>query len=250
MREATVGGTDIKGGSGEPPDRRPEAGSASVVVVSMLALRPEQRYCEHGWEDLSELELLALALGPGLKERRASRMALELMDAIPPAGLPRMSLAELGRAGVRRRRALALLAGLRLAERLAAPAWSPGLQVKCSGQVFEYFQARLGDLKQETFWNVLLDGKNRLLELRQVSRGSLTSSLVHPREVFRPALLVAAAGSIFVHNHPSGDPEPSGEDVEISRRLKECGQLLGIRVLDHVVIGADRYFSFADQGLL
>ncbi len=84
----------------------------------------------------------------------------------------------------------------------------------------------------------------------RVSEGSLTSSIVHPREVFRPAIQQAAARVLFVHNHPSGDPAPSQEDIQITRRLVQTGEIVGIRALDHVVIGAHKYFSFADQGLL
>ena len=89
-----------------------------------------------------------------------------------------------------------------------------------------------------------------MMRVLRVSEGSLTRSLVHPREVFRPAIKEAAAGILFVHNHPSGEPEPSREDIQITQRLVEGGRLLGIRVLDHVIIGSCRYFSFADEGML
>ena len=212
---------------------------------------PPQRYTEHGWDALSEVELLAIMLGPGLSDEGALEKAGNVIARLAPSrGLAGASLAELGRAGLSSRKALSLQAAFRLSDRLASPRWEAGFQVTCSRQIFEYFQRRLLRKRQEVFWNVLLDGKNRIVELRQVSQGSLTSSLVHPREVFRPALLAAAAGSVFVHNHPSGDPEPSREDLEVTTRLKKCGKLLGLRVVDHVIIGADRYFSFADQGLL
>ena len=105
-------------------------------------------------------------------------------------------------------------------------------------------------LRKECFWAVLLNGKNRFLKLARVSEGSLTASLVHPREVFRPAILAAAAGLLCVHNHPSGDPAPSPEDLQITRRLVEVGRLIGIRVLDHVIVGEKEYFSFADEGMI
>jgi DNA repair protein RadC len=105
-------------------------------------------------------------------------------------------------------------------------------------------------LRKECFWAVLLNGKNRFLKLVRVSEGSLTASLVHPREVFRPAILEAAAGLLCVHNHPSGDPAPSPEDLQITRRLVEVGRLIGIRVLDHVIVGENEYFSFADEGMI
>jgi DNA repair protein RadC len=95
-----------------------------------------------------------------------------------------------------------------------------------------------------------LDSKNRLVGMTTCSIGCLTSSLVHPREIFRPAIANLTAGIVFVHNHPSGDPKPSPEDVETTRRPCEVGKLIGIRCLDHVIIGSGRYFSFGDEGLI
>jgi DNA repair protein RadC len=103
---------------------------------------------------------------------------------------------------------------------------------------------------KEHFWAVHLDSKNRMLCLDQVSTGSLNASIVHPREVFKSCLLSSAAALLLVHNHPSGDPTPSNEDREITMRLKEVSDLLGIRLLDHVVIGDGRHYSFAHQGIL
>ncbi len=103
---------------------------------------------------------------------------------------------------------------------------------------------------KEHFWAVHLDSKNRMLCLDQISTGSLNASIVHPREVYKSALLSSAAALLLVHNHPSGDPTPSNEDREITMRLKEVSELLGIRLLDHVVIGNGRHYSFADSGLL
>jgi DNA repair protein RadC len=104
--------------------------------------------------------------------------------------------------------------------------------------------------KRELFYVVLLNNKNKKIRDVKVSEGSLTASLVHPREVYNPVIRDSAAAVIFVHNHPSGDPAPSQEDIEITRRLKEVGEVMGVRVLDHVVIGHDCYFSFSDKGML
>ena len=104
--------------------------------------------------------------------------------------------------------------------------------------------------KRELFYVVLLNNKNRKIREVKISEGSLTASLVHPREVYNPVIRESAAAVIFVHNHPSGDPAPSPEDIDITRRLKEVGDVMGVRVLDHVVIGRDRFFSFNDKGML
>jgi DNA repair protein RadC len=106
------------------------------------------------------------------------------------------------------------------------------------------------DADKEHFVLLAMNNKNRVNGFKVISTGSLTASLVHPREVWRAALHLCAAAVIFVHNHPSGDPAPSPEDQEITRRLKETGDVLGVRVLDHVVLGDGRYFSFSDRGLL
>jgi DNA repair protein RadC len=116
-------------------------------------------------------------------------------------------------------------------------------------QVAEIFSFLHNEAK-EHFFTVHLDGKNRIICLDLVSIGSLNQSIVHPREVFKTSLSTSAAALLLVHNHPSGDPSPSSEDISITRRLKEGGELLGIKVLDHVIVGYDGYLSFVEKGLL
>ena len=115
-----------------------------------------------------------------------------------------------------------------------------------AAQLFDFLRRE----SKEHFWSVHLDVRNRILYLDCVSVGSLSASVVHPREVFKSALLSSAAAILFVHNHPSGRLDPSPEDRELTRRLKEAGELLGIRVLDHLIVGQDGHFSFADRGIL
>ncbi len=116
-------------------------------------------------------------------------------------------------------------------------------------QVFEMFKDLVLETK-EHFLCLHLDGKNRIVCLDRVSVGSLNQSIVHPREVFKSACIISAAGIILVHNHPTGDPNPSQEDITITRRLKEAGELIGIPVLDHIIIGDGQYVSFVERGLL
>jgi len=118
-----------------------------------------------------------------------------------------------------------------------------------SRDAFEWFKELRYETK-EVFAAIHLDSKNKIVCADIVSVGSLNASIVHPREVFKTALLSNAAAVLFVHNHPSGDPEPSSEDIALTRRLKDAGELLGIRVLDHVIVGENRYLSFADKGLI
>ncbi len=124
-----------------------------------------------------------------------------------------------------------------------------GLQFCSSRQVFDAL-ADLASLETEAFLCFHLDARNVIKALQVVSIGSMTSSLAHPREVFRGAVLNGAVAVIAAHNHPSGDPSPSADDVQLTHRLEEVGKLLGIRLLDHLLIGRDSYFSFADQGLI
>ncbi len=124
-----------------------------------------------------------------------------------------------------------------------------GIQFRCSGDIYRAFK-ELATMPVESFLVVHLDSKNRMVGMTTCSIGSMTSSLVHPRDIFRPAIANMTAGLIFIHNHPSGDPAPSDEDIQITKRLCEVGKLIGIKCLDHLIIGQGRYFSFADQGLM
>jgi len=212
---------------------------------------PSRRLLELGWESLSDIELFALFLSPGLSDRRALQAANRILEtAASPKRLCRLTYGELRELGLTHRRTLALQAAFLLARRSGRRVISPGESFRSSLQIFHYFKPRVQDLKKECFWNVLLNGKNRIQKVIRISEGSLTSSHVHPREVFRPAVTEAAVGVLFVHNHPSGDPTPSQEDIQSTRRLSETGKILGIRVLDHIIIGSYGYFSFADEGVL
>jgi len=119
-----------------------------------------------------------------------------------------------------------------------------------SNELFESFRKELALLDREHFFLITLDSKNRTIGYHTVSIGSLSTSVVHPREVWKPAILENAAAVIFLHNHPSGDPAPSREDHDCTSRLVETSKILGIRVLDHIIFGETEYFSFADAGIL
>ena len=116
-------------------------------------------------------------------------------------------------------------------------------------QVYDHFKIRLGTAKQEEFHVLILDNKHRVIEEKMITLGTLNQSLVHPREIFAPAISLRAAGIILTHCHPSGDTKPSKQDKEITKRLTEVGELIGIKVLDHVIIG-ENYFSFADHEMM
>lgn len=217
--------------------------------------RPREKLLKRGTAALSDAELLALVLrsGDAAAGRSAIGLGRELLARFDGSlrALARAELHELQQLkGLGLAKAASLRAAFALAERCQARPLVTLDRFTAPGQVFEYFHHELRDRMRELFLVLLLDGKNRITRKVMVSEGSLNQSIVHPREVFVPAVRESAAAVIFVHNHPSGDPAPSREDREITRRLKEAGDLLGIRVLDHVIIGDGSYFSFTESGLL
>jgi len=212
--------------------------------------RPRERLARHGQEALSNRELLALLLGTGVRGTSALDLADDLLGS-GLRGLASRSLLELeGRHGLGRAKASRLLAALELGARLASegPVSSPCFRTP--EETGRYLLPRYGPRAVETFGLLALDVRRRLKKEAVVSVGCLTSSLVHPREVFQEAVVSRAAGLILFHNHPSGDPEPSAEDLALTRRLASVGSLMGIEVLDHLILGAGRFVSLKERGVL
>jgi DNA repair protein RadC len=145
-------------------------------------------------------------------------------------------------------KAAQILAAVEIAKRFGECEFKPGEPFKGPADAYAHYRERLGVEKRECFYAILLDNKHRKIKEVRVSQGSLTSSIVHPRDVFEPVVRESAAAVVFVHNHPSGDPTPSKEDLEITRRLRDVGEVMGVRVLDHIVIGRGRYVSFVEDG--
>ena len=216
--------------------------------------RPREKLLNHGPQALTETELLAIILrnGNASTGETAIDHARHLLGQFHGfKGIDEASFEELRRVkGLGPAKIAQLKACLEIARRFGAQKWEPGQPLRSSEEVFHHFRESLEKEKREFFYVVLLNNKNKKIREVKVSEGSLTASLVHPREVYNPVIRESAAAVIFVHNHPSGDPAPSPEDIEITRRLKEVGEVMGIRVLDHVVIGHGRHFSFSDKGML
>lgn len=214
--------------------------------------RPRERLLAVGAGALSTAELVTVLVGSGLPGRPAAALAEDLLAASGglrrlAARTPREIASVRGLGAVRTAR---LLAALELGRRSASESLVRGAPFRASADVFRHYHPVLRDLRVEQFRMVLLDGKHRILREELVSQGTLTSSPVHPREVFGPAIRHGAAAVVLVHNHPSGDPSPSADDLEITRRLASVGDLVGIRVVDHVIVGDGAYTSLADRGLL
>lgn len=214
--------------------------------------RPRERLYWNGPEALADAELLAIQLGSGVRGKSAIDVAREMLAAYGSlADVAGREVAELTRlAGVGPAKAARLVAAFELTRRLRARI--PGARVTLSGpaEVYAAYGPLMEDLKREVFRIALLDAQNGLLHDRVISQGTLSASLVHPRDVFKPAILESAASVILLHNHPSGDPTPSREDVRLTRQLVECARLLDLRIHDHLVIGRGRFVSLAERGVI
>jgi DNA repair protein RadC len=196
--------------------------------------------------------LIAAVLGRGGSSASTCAASERLLRYFgSAAAIARASCEEIRRhGGVSDRQASLLVAALALGRQLWTSPLRPGQQFSNSRDLFERYRARFLAASKEYFVSLQLNSKNRLIREVLVSIGSLTCSVVHPREVFAPAVRDSSAALLFMHNHPSGDPQPSREDRECTQRLLKAGKIIGIRILDHVILGHDDYFSFADSGLL
>jgi len=216
--------------------------------------RPREKLLDKGAQALTDTELLAIILRIGNASTGESAIdhARQLLSRFGGLkGVDEAAAAELlSLKGIGPAKIAQIKACFEIGRRLGNHRWHVGQALHSSEDVFRHFRDSLEKEKREMFYVVLLNNKNRKIRDVKISEGSLTASLVHPREVYNPVIRESAAAVIFVHNHPSGDPAPSQEDIEITRRLKEIGDVMGVRVLDHVVIGCDRYFSFSDKGML
>jgi len=216
--------------------------------------RPREKLLKSGSERLSDAELLALILRSGDSSGACSaldqgRRLLARFDTLER--LSRATARELCELkGIGPAKAAELLAVFELARRLQAAELPSGTAFCSASDVFNHLHWRLRHVRKERFLILMLDCKHRVLKESVISEGSLTASIVHPREVFNPVVRESAAAVILVHNHPSGDPTPSREDLALTARLRKAGDLMGVQVLDHVIIGHNRYASLAELGLL
>ena len=212
--------------------------------------RPREKLYVKGAAELTDSELIAILLRTGTKERSALRIAEELTAG---GGLTR-NLARYQRVeefdsikGIGKVKAATILAALELGRRVACASAIEKEHITSPRDGAQYLMGKLRNENHEKFYVVLLDTKNKVLEQKQIAEGSLTCAVVHPREVYAPAILRHAAAILVAHNHPSGDPRPSEEDRELTRALVRTGEIMGIPLLDHVVIGDGRYYSFKEH---
>lgn len=214
--------------------------------------RPREKLERLGASALGDNELLAVVLGSGSRDRDVlgvSNTMLEQRGGL--YGLTRSTAADLRTIpGVGAARAAQVLAAVELGRRTLMRTHADRPRLNTPRQLASHLLPQYGSRPVEQFGIVLLDTKHRLIQIRLVSSGSLDSTVAHPREVFRDAIAGRAAAIVLFHNHPSGDPRPSSDDVALTARLVEAGQVIGIDVLDHLILADQRYYSFAEAGQL
>ena len=214
--------------------------------------RPREKLERLGPSALGDNELVALVLGSGSRTQdvlELSNLVLEQCGGLH--GLTRAAAADLRRIpGVGGARAAQLLAAVELGRRTLVRTHGARPRLNTPRQLASYLLPQHGSKVVEQFGIVLLDTKHRLLQIRQISTGSLDSTMAHPREVFREAIAARAAAIVLFHNHPSGDPRPSADDVLLTARLVDAGEVVGIDVLDHLILADQRYYSFMEAGQL
>ena len=213
--------------------------------------RPRERLIRNGPESLSNAELLGVVLRTGSNKENVVSLSSRIFSEY---SIKQLSLANVSRLmqvhGVGKAKAAQIAAVFELARRLETFVEEPKRKICSPKDVYTFMYPKMREQKKEKFITLCLDTKNQILKEEVISIGSLNASIVHPREVFKSALMESSASVIMVHNHPSGDPSPSREDIMVTEKMIEGGKLLGIDVLDHIIIGEGRYVSLKDEGFV
>jgi DNA repair protein RadC len=231
---------------------KPEQDKKSFTIHDLPAAeRPRERLQKYGAESLSAQEIIAILLGRGISGESVMLTAQRLLQKFEGLkGIAAASVEELSQVkGIGLAKACQLKAAFDLARRIEGQDAAEKPLVKTPEDAAGLVSGRLKGKKKEYFLAVMLDTKSRLIKLADISIGSLDASLVHPREAFKEVISSCAASVIFAHNHPSGDTTPSEDDIKLTRRLAQAGEIIGVEVLDHVIIGGDKFLSLKREGL-
>ncbi|HEX2966673.1 MAG TPA: DNA repair protein RadC [Syntrophorhabdaceae bacterium] len=230
-------------------------GTDSFTVNDLpLQERPRERLVKHGPDKLSAQELLAIVLGRGVSGKSVMSISQELIAKFGSIrGISEATVEELALIkGIGAAKAAQLMAVFELGKRqdIDETRAFQKYEITNPASVVDAVRDSISDKRKEHFKLLILNTRNRIVAITDVSTGTLSSSLVHPREVFRDAIEHSGSSVVLAHNHPSGNPEPSEEDLRITRRLADAGRIIGIEVLDHIIIGKETYVSFKEKGLL
>ncbi|CUT02132.1 DNA repair protein RadC [Candidatus Kryptobacter tengchongensis] len=214
--------------------------------------RPREKFIKFGPQSVSNAELLAILIGSGTKKISAIDLANKILsDAGSLRELARKGLGDLKKyKGIGLKKAVVISAAFELSRRIQSEPALERPQITSPDDIARIFIPRLADLNKEILIVVLLNTANKVIRDVVVSEGNLNSSVIHPREVFKPAIDELSASIILVHNHPSGNPEPSRMDIEVTKQIYQAGEILGIKLLDHVIIAGDKFTSMAQLGVL
>lgn len=215
-------------------------------------IRPRERLFEQGAASLSDAELIAIIIGTGAKEETSLQLSQRILQEFENLGkIGRASLEELSKLrGIGRAKAAQLMASIEMGRRLSRVPSETRVSINRPDQLADILMAEMRYLDREHFRAVVLNTKNEILKILDISIGSLNSSIVHPRELYKTVLKHNGAALIVAHNHPSGDPEPSSEDIRLTKRLNEAGRILGIELLDHLILGDGRFVSLKERGII
>ena len=212
--------------------------------------KPRERLYNYGSENLSNEELISIILKTGNREYSVKEVSLKLLETLgditrlKDIGISSLMLIP----GIGKVKAIELKAAIELGKRVYTDNNNKKVKLNSALVIYEYFKNIIGDKKQEYFYVVYLDTKGNYLDKKCLFIGTINTSMIHPREIFKEAYLLSASGIICIHNHPSGDPSPSKEDILMTLKIKEIGLMHGINLLDHVIVGNGSYYSFYDNG--
>ena len=217
-----------------------------------LSQRPREKLKNEGYASLSDEELLAILIETGSKKKNAIELAREILNTFSSEELLSISIEQLnGIDGIKLAKASKIIAAIQLGKRLTEKIVNKEItSINSCEDVFNLMKNKFIDTKKEHFYAILLDTKNVIISKELISTGDLNSSIVNPRECFISTVKKSANSVIFVHNHPSGNPNPSCNDKEITQRLIKAGEILDIKVLDHIIIGNNKYFSFRQENII
>lgn len=210
--------------------------------------RPRERFIKYGVENLSNEELLAIILKNGTREYSVKTLAIKLLNSLGSIDkLKSSTINSLTKIkGIGCVKAIELLSIVELSKRINMTDIN-SIKLNNSKIIFEYFKYIFENEKQEYFYAIYLDSKSKLISYKLLFKGTINTSCVHPREVFKYAVLESAYSIIVMHNHPSGDPTPSHQDIEVTKSLFKLGKIMAIPVVDHIVFGSDSYYSFYEN---
>ena len=215
--------------------------------------KPRERLYQYGSENLSDEELISIILKTGTKGMSVKEVSLKLLENVGDIKrLKDIGINTLmGINGIGRVKAIEIKAAIELGRRIYIENNKlSGVILNNSLKIYEYFKDLVGNKKQEYFYTVYVDTKGRYIDKKCLFVGTINNSIVHPREIFKEAYLLSANGIICIHNHPSGDPTPSKEDMMITRKIKEIAMIHGIRLVDHLIVGVNSYYSFYEDNKL